>query len=92
MAAHIGEPSDNENGYIDHPSIKSISEKLPPGSNFTFRHTTQKDVAKIKRYLNSKKATSPDLIPPKVVEIAGPEISKSITDMINKSKEYSQTV
>ena len=39
VAAHIGEPSDNENGYIDHPSIKSISEKLPPGSNFTFRHT-----------------------------------------------------
>ena len=38
VAAHIGEPSDNENRYIDHPSIKSISEKLPPGSNFTFRH------------------------------------------------------
>ena len=51
MAAHIGEPSDNENGYIDHPSIKSISEKLPPGSNFPFRHTTQKDVTKIIRSL-----------------------------------------
>ena len=24
VAAHIGEPSDNENEYIDHPSIKSI--------------------------------------------------------------------
>ena len=85
VAAHIGEPSANKNEYIDHPSIKSISEKLPPGSNFTFRHTTLKYVTKIIRSLNPKRATSPDLIPPKVVKIAGPEISKSITDMINKS-------
>ena len=52
VAAHIGEPSDNENRYIYHPSINSISEKLPPGSNFTFRHTTQKDVTTIRRSLN----------------------------------------
>ena len=52
VAAHIGEPSDNKNGYIDHPSIKSISENLPTGSNFTFRHTTQKYVTKIIRSLN----------------------------------------
>ena len=85
VAAHKGEPSDNENGYIVHPSIKSISEKLPPGSNFTFRHTAQKDVTKIIRSLNPKIATGPDLIPPELVKIARPEISKSITDMINKS-------
>ena len=42
-------------------------------------------MTKIIRSLNPKKATGPDLIPPKVVKIAGPEISKSITDMINKS-------
>ena len=71
MAAHIGEPSDNENGYNDHPSIKSISEKLPPGSNFTFRHTTQKDVTEIIRSLNPKRATGLDLNPPIVVKIAG---------------------
>ena len=75
VAAHIGEPSDNENGYIDYRSINSISEKIPPRSNFTFRHTTQKDVTKIIRSLNPKKQ-------PKVVKIAGP---KSNTDMINKS-------
>ena len=59
VAAHIGEPSDNENGYIDHPSIKSISEKLPPGLNFTFRHTIQKAVTKIIRSLNLKKSNRP---------------------------------
>ena len=93
VAAHIGEPSDNENGYIDHPSIKSISEKLPQESNLPFRHTTQEDVTEIIRYLNPRKATGPDLIPPKVVNIAGPEILKSITDMINKSIDggYFQT-
>ena len=84
VAAHIGEPSDDDNGFTYHPSIKSILEQLPPGSYFTFRHTTQKNVTKIIRYLNPKNVTRPDLIPRKVVEIAWPEISKS-KDMINKS-------
>ena len=42
-------------------------------------------MTKIIRSLNPKNATGPDIIPPTVVKIAGPEISKSITDMINKS-------
>ena len=54
VVAHICDPSDNENGYTDHPSIKNIS-KLPPGSIYLFRHTTQKDVNKIIRSLNQKK-------------------------------------
>ena len=37
------------------------------------------------RSLNPQKETGPDLIPPKVVKIARPEVSQSITDMINKS-------
>ena len=55
-------------------ALKAFQKKIPPGSNFTFRHTTQKDWTKIIRSLNPKKATCPDLIPPKVVKIAGHEI------------------
>ena len=73
VAAHIGEPSEDKSGYTDHPSNKSISEKSP-GSNFTFKHTTQKYVTKVMRSLNPQKATGPDLVPPKlkIVKTAGP--------------------
>ena len=59
VAAHIGESSDDDNGYTDHPRIKSISEKLFPGSNIKFKNRTLKDVTKIRRSQNPQKNNRP---------------------------------
>ena len=85
VAAHIGNKTIKQDGFVDHPSIKAIKNNLAPNTSLTFRHTTEGEITKIIKLLNPKKATGPDQIPPKLIKIARPQISNVLTGMINNA-------
>ena len=85
VAAHIGNKTIKQDGFVDHPSIKAIKNNLAPNSSLTFRHTTEGEITKIIKSLNSKKATGPDQIPSKLIKIVRPQISNVLTGMINNA-------
>ena len=85
VAAHIGNKTIKQDGFVDHPNIKAIKNNLAPNSSLTLRHTTEGEITKIIKSLNPKKATGPDQIPPKLIKIARPQISNVLTGMINNA-------
>ena len=55
VAAHIGNKTIKQDGFVDHPSIKAIKNNLAPNSSLAFRHTTEGEITKIIKSLNPKK-------------------------------------
>ena len=55
--------------YDSHPSIRTIKNNSNPKPQFSFEPTSGDNVCTVLRTLDSKKATGPDLIPPKAIKI-----------------------
>ena len=93
----IGKPSDQKedintikkiiNLYENHPSICAIKENFKNNSVFEISKATVGDVNHIIRSLNPKKATGPDLIPPKIVKMTANIIDSHIANIINADLE-----
>ena len=75
--------------YKNHPSVVKIKETFKNFKNFALPKASPKDINKIMKSLNSKKATGPDKIPPKLVNIAARIIDCHICNILNQSVSYS---
>ncbi len=72
------------NQYGNHPSITKIKQHLPiPTQRFTIPMATKGHINKILKNLNTKKATGPDGIPPKLVKLVADTLDEPITFIIN---------
>ena len=84
----LGNPSDPEQDkstvqnivqyYQNHPSIKKIKVNFQNLNPFDFPESTVKDISKIIKSLNPKKATGPDGIPIKIIKYASNAIDSQI--------------
>ena len=71
--------------YKNHPSVVTIKETYKNFGNFNLPKASPKDINKIVKSLNSKKATGPDKIPPKLVKLAANIIDRHICNILNQS-------
>ena len=69
--------------YKNHPSIKAIQDTFPVKKEFKIEEAKVEQVNKILRNINSRKATRPDKIPPKIVKMSANIIDSHLTNMIN---------
>ena len=94
-ASHIGkeEPAiqDDETiddilcSYKDHTTIKRIVSNVPHVSMFKFSFVSVKEVQKLFKDVDSKKATGYDNIPPKILKTAADELAPPLIHLINLS-------
>ena len=56
--------------YKNNPSIKAIRDTFPVKKKFKTEETKVEQINKILRNINSRKATGPDKIPPKIVKMS----------------------
>ena len=54
----------------NHPSVVKVKETFKNAGNFELPKASRKGINKIIKSLNSKKATGPDKIPPKLIKLA----------------------
>ena len=71
--------------YKNHPSVVTIKETYKHFGNFNLPKANPKDINKMVKSLNSKKATGPDKIPPKLVKLAANIIDRHICNILNQS-------
>ena len=71
--------------YKDHTTIKRIMSNVPHVSMFSFSFVSVKEVQKLLKDVDSKKATGYDNIPPKILKIAADELAPPIANLINLS-------
>ena len=71
--------------YIDHPSILSINRNHTCTEKFSLQPTNEKEVLKILKNLNPKKAVGIDSISPLIVKESATIFAKPLTDLINQS-------
>ena len=71
--------------YKNHPRVIKIKETYKPFGNFDLPKASPKDIKKIIKSLNPKKATAPDKIPPKLVKLAANIVDCDICN-ISKSE------
>ena len=69
--------------YKCHPSIKAIQDIFPVKKQFKIEKAKVEQVNKILRNINSRKATGPDKIPPKIVKMSANIIDSHLTNIIN---------
>ena len=93
-ASHIGKEDpiqDDETiddilcSYKDHTSIKRIISNVPHVSMFNFSVVSVKEVQKLLKDVDSKKATGYDNIPPQILKIAADELAPPLANLINLS-------
>ena len=80
--------------YKNHPGIKSIQDTFPVKRQFKIEEAKVEKVDKILRNINSRKATGPDKIPPKIVKMSANIIDSHLTNIINsdlKKKAFSDS-
>ena len=91
-ASHIGKEhhiQDDETtddilcSYQDHTAIKRIISNVPHVSMFVFFFVSVKEVQKLLKYVDSKKATGHDNTPPKILKIAADELAP-LSKLINQ--------
>ena len=75
--------------YEKHPSILKIKKKLNIFERFDLPKATVKDINKLIKQIDIKKATGPDTIPPKLVKMSANIIDKHLCNLINKNIETS---
>ena len=71
--------------YIDHPSILNINRNHTCTEKFSLKPTNEKEVLKILKNLNPKKAVGIDSISPLIVKESATIFAKPLTDLINQS-------
>ena len=71
--------------YKNHPSINDIKDTFPMKKEFEMEETRIEQVNKILRNINSRKATGPDKIPPKIAKVSGNIIDFYLTNIINSN-------
>ena len=71
--------------YKNHPSAVKVKETYKHFGNFYLPKASPKDINKIIKSLNSKKATGPNKIPPKLVKLAANIIDCHICNILNQS-------
>ena len=69
--------------YKNHPSIKAIQDTFPVKKEFKIEEAKVEQINKILRNINSRKATGPDKIPPKIVKMLANIIDSHLTNIIN---------
>ena len=69
--------------YKNHPSIKAIQDTFPVKKEFKIEEAKVEQINKILRNINSRKATGPDIIPPKIVKMSENIIDPHLTNIIN---------
>ena len=69
--------------YKDHPSIKTIQDTFPVKKEFKTEEAKVEQINKSLRNKNSRKATGPDKIPPKIVKMSENIIDPHLTNIIN---------
>ena len=69
--------------YKNHPSIKAIQDTFPVKKEFKIEEAKVEQINKILRNINSRKATGPDIIPPKIVKMSANIIDPHLTNIIN---------
>ena len=93
-ASHIGKEDpiqDDETiddilcSYKDHTTIKRIISNVSHVSMFNFSVVSVKEVQKLLKDVDSKKATGYDNIPPKILKIAADELAHPLANLINLS-------
>ena len=91
-ASHIGKEDpiqDDETiddilcSYKDHTTIKRIISNVSHVSMFNFSVVSVKEVQKLLKDVDSKKATGYDNIPPKILKIAADELAHPLANLIN---------
>lgn len=73
--------------FKHHPSIKCIKRNKKHSQIFNFKPVTVKQVLKLLKSLNPKKAIGIDGIPPLILKLSAEIIAKPLTNLINKSIE-----
>ena len=69
----------------NHPSVVKVKETFKNARNFELPKASPKGINKIIKSLNSKKATGPDKIPPKLIKLAANIIACHICNILNQS-------
>ena len=80
MVKGIGNSRSNFNpDFSDHPSIKTIKEKVPSSTDTFFTPVSTDRVEKVISNLNTKKATGVDNISTKFIKACAPSLSYHIS-------------
>ena len=69
--------------YKNHTSIKAIQDTFPLKKEFKIEQAKVEQINKILRNINSREATGPDKIPPKIVKMSANIIDFHLTNIIN---------
>ena len=70
--------------YENHPSVSKIRCNQDETLNFDFPTAKVEDISKISKSLNPRKATGPDRIPVKTLNIARKVIDSDLANIINR--------
>ena len=71
--------------YKNHPSIKALQDNFLVKKEFEIEDARVEQMNKILRNINSKKATGPGKIPPKIVEMSAKIFDSHLTNIINSN-------
>ena len=71
--------------YKNHPSIKAIQDTFSVKKEFKIEEAMVEQINKTLRNINSRKATGPDKIPPKIVKMSANIIDSHLTNIINSN-------
>ena len=75
--------------FESHPSIAEIKKNINIVELFTIKEATVSDINKLLKSVNTKKATGPDNIPPKLVKLSANVIDSHLCNIINKGLQNS---
>ena len=75
--------------FESHPSIVEIKKNINIVEKFTIKEATVSDINTLLKSVNTKKATGPDNIPPKLVKLSANVIDSHLCNIINKGLQNS---
>ena len=75
--------------FENHPSIVEIKKNINIVETFTIKEATVSDIKTLLKSVNTKKATGPDNVPPKLIKLSTNVIDSHLFNIINKSLQNS---
>ena len=75
--------------FETHPNIVEIKKSMNIVEKFTVKEAKVSDINALLKSLNTKKATGPDNIPPKLVILSASVIDSHLCNIINKGLQNS---